>query len=155
LIQQCPTPREPSSWWVKLSDFGISKQLEALNNGASTVIGTLEYMAPELFDRGALSDINYPAADMWALGVMTFWIMTKSRMFPGQRYLFQYEASPDAFFPHGLLDDCHVSSDGQAFIRALTKPRPAERIDSKAAISHAWVHSSTQNPLVIAAGRSE
>ncbi|KAH6889844.1 kinase-like domain-containing protein [Thelonectria olida] len=155
LIQQCPTPAKTGSWWVKLSDFGISKRLEALTSGASTVIGTLEYMAPELFDEETVSDIKYPAADMWALGIMTFWTLTRSRMFSSQRIFFQYEASPDTIFPRGLLDECHVSSDGQAFIRSLTKPKPDDRLDSKAALGHAWLHSSMPSAPIIPASRSE
>ncbi|KAH7161168.1 kinase-like domain-containing protein, partial [Dactylonectria macrodidyma] len=80
LIQQRPTPTEPGPWWVKLSDFGISKRLEAAASGATTVMGTTEYMAPEQLR--CLPDIKYPAADMWALGAMTFSILTKSCMFP-------------------------------------------------------------------------
>ncbi|KAH7162374.1 kinase-like domain-containing protein [Dactylonectria estremocensis] len=155
LIQQCSTPMEPGSWWVKLSDFGISKSLDALTGGASTVIGTQNYMAPELFDKESYPNIDYLAADMWALGVMTFWILTKTRMFSSPRSFFQYEASPDTLFPRGPLDDSHVSSDGQAFIRSLTKPKPDERLGANAAISHAWVHSSMPSAPVIPAGRSE
>lgn len=155
LIQQRPTPTEPGSWWVKLSDFGISKRLEAATSGASTVIGTVEYMAPELFDQDSLPDINYPAADMWALGVMTFWILTKSRVFSSQRHFFQYEARPDTLFPRGSLVDFHVSLDGQAFIRALMGPKPDERLDSKAAICHAWVQSWIPSAPMISDDRSE
>ncbi|KAH8656798.1 kinase-like domain-containing protein [Ilyonectria robusta] len=155
LIQQRPTPTEPGSWWVKLSDFGISKRLEAATSGASTVIGTVEYMAPELFDQDSLPDINYPAADMWALGVMTFWILTKSRVFSSQRHFFQYEARPDTLFPRGSLVDFHVSLDGQAFIRALMGPKPDERLDSKAAICHAWVQSWMPSAPMISDDRSE
>ncbi|KAH7146692.1 kinase-like domain-containing protein [Dactylonectria estremocensis] len=155
LIQQRPTPTEPGPWWVKLSDFGISKRLGAATSGASTVIGTVEYMAPELFDQDSLPDINYPAADMWALGVMTAWILTKSRMFLSQRHFFQYEARLDTLFPRGLLDDFHVSLEGQAFIRALMRPKPDERLDSKAAICHAWVQSWMPSAPVIPDARSE
>ncbi|KAH7109723.1 kinase-like domain-containing protein [Dactylonectria estremocensis] len=155
LIQQRPTPIEPGSWWVKLADFGISKRLGAATSGASTVIGTEEYMAPELFDQDSLPDINYPAADMWALGVMTFCILTKSRLFQSRRYVYQYETSPDRLFPRGSLDDCHVSLDGQAFIRALTRPKPDERLDSNAAIRHAWVQSWMPSTPMVPDTRSE
>ncbi|KAH8754801.1 kinase-like domain-containing protein, partial [Diaporthe sp. PMI_573] len=150
LIQQCPPT---GSWWVKLSDFGISKRLEAATSGASTVIGTEEYMAPELLRR--LPDINYPAADMWALGVMTFFILTKYRIFPSPWHIFQYEASPDQLLPHGRLDRCHVSLDGQAFIRALMRPKLDERPDCNAASRHAWVQSCMPSALMIPDTHSE
>ncbi|WKT53720.1 Ankyrin repeat [Fusarium oxysporum f. sp. vasinfectum] len=141
LIQQCPTAVQPGSWWVKLADFGISKRLGAATSGSSTLIGTEEYMAPELFDRTGLSDINYQATDMWALGVMTFFLLTKCRLFQSRRFAFQYEMSPERYFPSGSLDDCHVTLDGQAFIRALMRPRQEERLGSDAAMRHAWVYA--------------
>ncbi|KAH6870970.1 kinase-like domain-containing protein [Thelonectria olida] len=145
LIYQYPMPTEPGSWWVKLSDFGISKRLEAATSSASTVIGTEEYMAPELLSH--LSDINYPAADMWALGVMTFWILTKSHMFPDRWDVFQYAANPERLFPRGSLGD--VSLEGQAFIHALMRPKPDERPDCNTASHHAWVQSWMPNAPMI------
>jgi serine/threonine protein kinase len=141
LIQQCPTPVQHGSWWVKLADFGISKRLSAATSGNSTLIGTEEYMAPELFDRTGLSDINYQATDMWGLGVMTLFLLTKCRPFQNRRFAFQYEMSPERHFPRGSLDDCHVTLDGQEFIRALIRPRPEERLGSDAAMRHTWVDS--------------
>ncbi|KAL6406335.1 serine/threonine protein kinase [Ilyonectria robusta] len=153
LIQQRPTPTEPGPWWVKLSDFGISKRLEEAASGATTAMGTAEYMAPERLR--CLPDIKYPAADMWALGVMTFSILTKSCMFPSPLCILEYEASPDTLFPRGSLDDFHVSLDGQTFIRALMKPKPDERLDSKAAICHAWVQSWMPSAPIIPDDSSE
>src|SRR5690606_18449392 len=58
------------SWWVKLSDFGISKRLGAHFEQNSTVQGTRFYMAPELFgvQSGGSIRINHKAADIWSLG---------------------------------------------------------------------------------------
>ncbi|KAH7170278.1 kinase-like domain-containing protein [Dactylonectria macrodidyma] len=155
LIQQCPTPIEPGSWWVKLSEFGIGKSPEALTSDASTLISAYDYMAPELHGQESLPSIDYQAADMWALGLMTFWTLTKSRMFSSLGAVYRYEASPDALFPRGSLDDSHVSSDGQALIRSLTKPKPDQRLGSNEAMSHAWVLSSMPSAPMIPAECNE
>ncbi|KAH7129094.1 kinase-like domain-containing protein [Dactylonectria macrodidyma] len=132
----------PCTWWIKLADFGISKRLGATSSSGSTaVIGSLQYMAPELFDKAGVSDFSYRAADMWALGVTTFFILTKTVPFQDLHSVFQYARSPGIPFPGSSLHDCQVSVEGQAFIRAIMRPDPEQRFDSEAAVLHEWIRA--------------
>ncbi|UPL00158.1 hypothetical protein LCI18_011092 [Fusarium solani-melongenae] len=143
LIQQSPRSVPPAPWWVKLADFGISKRLQPDTSGSTRRSGTLQYMAPELL-RSRLSgrsNFNYPAVDMWALGVTTFFVLTKRLPFQDISSAIDYASDPDKPFPRAALNGRQVSTDAQAFICALMKPKPTERLDSGAAMRHAWVHS--------------
>ncbi|KAI8650992.1 Protein kinase domain-containing protein [Fusarium keratoplasticum] len=151
LIHQSPRSVPPAPWWVKLADFGISKRLEAGTSGSTRRNGTLLYMAPELLI-SELSDgsrFDYPAVDLWALGVTTFFILTKSLPFQDLSSVIKYASDANRSFPETAFLNCKVSMDGQAFVRALMRRKPTERLNSWAAMRHAWNHPwrpETQTP---------
>ncbi|KAM0513484.1 hypothetical protein ACHAPE_007746 [Trichoderma viride] len=137
-----------SKWWVKISGFGISKRVEALN-AQSTVKGTAQYMAPELTWHEPGNSINYMAADMWALGTMAYRMLTLMPVFATPRAYNYYLVNVESF-PLEELKKRDASSDAILFIRSLMGPRPGERLSSDKAMQHAWVASfksqQTQSP---------
>ncbi|KAL6894963.1 kinase-like domain-containing protein [Trichoderma evansii] len=129
-----------SKWWVKISDFGISKRVEGSMKVVSSIQGTIPYMAPELlFHETSSSDlINHQAADMWALGEMAYRLLTKTAVFPTHNALVKYLANTN-LFPTEKLSNQDASSDATSFIRSLMEPLPDKRLTSEKAMEHAWV----------------
>ena len=64
---------------LKVGDFGLSRQLSSAHGAASTRCGTPFYMAPEI----VCAEPSGRAADMWALGVILYEMLTMRRPFQG------------------------------------------------------------------------
>lgn len=62
---------------VKLSDFGISRQLDGTFEMSNTYVGTLRYLSPERL----LGDGYNYSGDIWSVGVMMMELWTKTPPF--------------------------------------------------------------------------
>ncbi len=65
---------------VKLLDFGIAKVVQLGRTQAGMMLGTLSYMAPEQLSDASSVD---PRADLWAVGVMVYEMVTGKLPFRG------------------------------------------------------------------------
>jgi len=129
----CVTP----AGQIKILDFGLAKFVRANEVGdeqetvssasgpwASSVVGTLPYMAPEVL-RGAEADAR---SDIWALGVVLFEMVSGKRPFRGQTayelssaILLEIPAPLPANTPAALrhiIDRCLEKEPGQRYQRA-------------------------------------
>ncbi len=53
---------------VKIGDLGISKMTDQTNQSVHTVLGTQNYMAPEMFNYETYTS----KADVWSLGTLIY-----------------------------------------------------------------------------------
>lgn len=65
--------------YIRLADFGISKDLTELNTSDSAIVGTHEYMAPEVLSKS--KHRNGFQVDWWALGILLYELYYKKTPF--------------------------------------------------------------------------
>jgi len=151
-VAQSRSATAPS--FIKILDFGISKIAAQAALTATVNVGSPAWMAPEQAD--ARESIT-PATDVWALGLMTFWLLT------GQSYWRSTDdrkASVFALMREVLFDPLVPASEraeqyecqdrlpagfDEWFARCVARD-PAERFDDAAQLL------STFERLVAAAG---
>lgn len=136
---------------VKLADFGISKLTREGETELRTRVGTDGYMAPEIF--GLLDDMressSYTSAvDIWSLGCLLYYALTKRSPFSTFSSLRSY-AQGDASFPEAPLLENGITISGRAFIERLLWPLPEARPKaSKQLIANWTVHPNAQSNSV-------
>jgi len=110
-----------SSGYVKLTDFGFSRQLEE-GEAAWTFCGTPEYVAPEIITNKS-HDLR---ADIWSLGILVFELLTGAPPFTqrnssGQVYPEILKGMRSVHFP-----GC-ISSSAAEIIRQCCRLSPGQR----------------------------
>jgi serine/threonine protein kinase/formylglycine-generating enzyme required for sulfatase activity len=68
---------------AKITDFGISKVLKADDKNSTTLMGTIEYMAPEQFNpkRYGVGGRITTNLDLWSFGLLVYEMMTHQKLF--------------------------------------------------------------------------
>lgn len=148
LIKQMP-PNRP--WWIKISDFGLSKKIEKSRTLSSTLCGTLGFLAPELLGFSTpgnrLSQLDkWKAADIWAFGETVYRLLTGVSSFGDNiRDLGEYFRD-ERNFPQKALEGKNISAEGIDFIRCCMAPYPADRPSANAALeSLGWPMTHSKN----------
>lgn len=142
--------RQPDPWWVKIADFGISKRLEGDQN-TTVIAGTPNYMAPELIfgsenDGAAVKSKqkhrkrDHFKADIWAVGCITHYMLTKQVPFYGLNALYQYLHGKDGQNMITMLQ-ATFSDLAKDFVQRLLSVEPASRPTVQQCRAHEWLRS--------------
>lgn len=126
---------------VKLSDFGISKELEMTMGLCNTFVGTMIYMSPERIHGKKYSY----SSDIWSLGLMVIELARGCYPYPkASTYIEMIEnimSSPEPNLPSGF------SSELKDFISHCVKKNPEERWTTVQLAAHPWVLKYSQSEV--------
>lgn len=113
---------------MQLTDFGFAKADITDDNGTRTFCGTVQYMSPEIVQKTG----HGKSADWWALGVLTYEMLTGKTPFhaKNRKAIQQKIMSAKVQFPRWM------SPEVQSFIRGLLRRPINKRFDWEEVQAH-------------------
>ncbi|KAH0611877.1 uncharacterized protein H6S33_011142, partial [Morchella sextelata] len=123
---------------VKIGDFGVSKYFGGKTEWRTTA-GTRPFMVPEVWGFGDQNTSSYTTAvDIWSLGCLVYFMITKELPFPEARNLINFLHGRDTF-PPGTAVALTIPHSAIGFISSLLQPLPAEQASASKAQLHSWL----------------
>eukprot|EP00301_Raphidiophrys_heterophryoidea_P016189 c25746_g1_i1.p1 GENE.c25746_g1_i1~~c25746_g1_i1.p1 ORF type:complete len:346 (+),score=35.41 c25746_g1_i1:220-1257(+) len=122
---------------LMLSDFGFSKIFQPGERPQSTRrCGTANYISPEMLELRTLGPFDPFKADIWACGVLLFFMLSGRLPFDSSRpnniYL-KIQACKPVFPPH-------ISQEARELVMSVLSPTPALRATIPSIRNHPWMN---------------
>jgi response regulator RpfG family c-di-GMP phosphodiesterase/serine/threonine protein kinase len=120
---------------AKLLDFGLARIFSAGLTEQGTLLGTLDYMAPEQVQDAHAVDIR---ADLYALGGVLYWCLTGTPPFPSRGHLMEELVTRLRQQPPSLRDKRpEIAPELEQVIQKLMALNPDDRYASPQAVKRA------------------
>ncbi|CAH8847340.1 unnamed protein product [Trichobilharzia szidati] len=123
-----------SSRKIKIIDFGLARVLNP-NESFQDMAGTPEFCAPEIVN---FDPITF-ATDMWAIGVLTYILLTGISPFAGDTQLETFQNILDCIVDYSREEIENVSDLAKDFIQKLLVKNPRKRATVNECLQHPWI----------------
>eukprot|EP01059_Diplonema_ambulator_P019744 TRINITY_DN3338_c0_g1_i1.p1 TRINITY_DN3338_c0_g1~~TRINITY_DN3338_c0_g1_i1.p1 ORF type:complete len:410 (+),score=119.25 TRINITY_DN3338_c0_g1_i1:68-1231(+) len=135
---------------IKITDFGVSQELESTCGDAKSFVGTVTYMSPERLK----GETYYYSVDIWGLGISLVELVTGQHPFQsvlGEAAvgdsslkfwkLVQHLSSTES--PISLPSELEVSDEFKDFINQCLVKEGSTRTSAAALLHHPWITENT------------
>eukprot|EP01083_Nonionella_stella_P012683 35895_1 len=126
---------------IVLIDFGDAERVKGDQTLYSDFVGTPFYLAPESVRHRCGWELY--KSDMWAVGVITYVLLTGRPPFWGRnnREILTKIIKADIHWPSGI----ELSPSCKQFITELLSKDPRKRLSAKEALQHDWIKHDAKN----------
>ncbi|KAF9144375.1 hypothetical protein BG015_000129 [Linnemannia schmuckeri] len=123
-----------------IADFGLSRIMDQEKfHLLTTTCGTPGYMAPEIFQKSG----HGKPVDMWALGVITYFLLCGYTPFDRQNSMDEMHAILNAEYQFAPIEYWQgVSETAKSFVNGLLTTDPSHRMTAAQALKHPWLAQS-------------
>lgn len=126
---------------VKITDFGLSKEVGDGMSAACSIVGSPKYVAPEVL---ALGTHDFKA-DLWSLGILLFVLLGNRFPFDGNTQAArETQDEIDA-----ELCKLPVSDAARSIVLGLLRIKAEERLSLEALANHEWLSSASNTPAKV------
>ncbi|KAL5104553.1 Death-associated protein kinase 2 [Taenia crassiceps] len=119
---------------IKIIDFGLARRLNS-NEVIQDMAGTPEFCAPEIVN---FDPITF-ATDMWAIGVMTYILLSGISPFAGDTQVETFQNILECSVTFDREEFLDVSLEARDFITRLLRKNPRKRDTASQCLRHPWV----------------
>lgn len=120
---------------VKISDFGISSELDSTMGMCDTFVGTANYMSPERLSGG---EYSYPS-DIWSFGLIMLELIVGEYPYPNATNYFQLLNNIIEGEVPCVPSTYALSADLVDFVKACLSKEPAKRPTVCELEAHPWM----------------
>lgn len=130
---------------VKLSDFGISRQLEKTQAFSKTFVGTVTYMSPERL----VGDPYSFSSDLWSVGLILIELATGEYPYPKTKKFIEMLQSIRNSPEPNLPDNGLYSEAFRDFLTKCLQKDPSKRSSAVELMEHPWLIQNSELNLDI------
>lgn len=121
-------------------------QIIPSSNYTHSLVGTRNYIAPEVMNKELKTSGYSKSCDMWSLGIITYFLLTGRNPVPAKMELATADEIRNMKIPYPRRYWSTLSAEAKDFVNSLLQVDPDKRLTASQAQKHPWF-SRAQPPL--------